>query len=108
MILMILWAFGSGWALVAGNYSVAIFLLMVVLLIALVIRIGGGFNPCPKCRSRFTERNHYETPDHSYGYAKMHPRIEQVCWNPRCRAVTVIQGISVTGSVSITDTSSQE
>ncbi len=55
----------------------------------------GGFQPCPKCTWSLTVQHHSETPDASYGNRYMHPRIEQQCYNPRCRKTTVLEGIVV-------------
>lgn len=54
---------------------------------------SGGFQKCPKCRSRLTEQIHSETPDVSHGYSRMHPRVMQKCWNPWCWKTTVLVGL---------------
>lgn len=72
----------------------------LVAILGLIIIIGtgiiwgsGGFQKCPKCRSRLTEQIHSETLDASYGRSVMHPRVVQKCWNPWCRKTTVLVGL---------------
>lgn len=52
-----------------------------------------GFRACPECGGHLTQMMSEDTPDFSYGWNRSHERVVLECWDPCCRADTVLVGV---------------